>query len=562
MSTRAAWLALSGSMSLVACGEDPTGPEEPGRPLQFTDRASDSGLEFVHQTGAAGQKLLLEINAGCVAVLDHDGDGRRDLFFGQGAPLPGFQGSEIDFRDRLFRNLGEFRFEDVTAESGATEPGYTFHASAPDLDGDGDPDLYLCNYRRNTLLQNDGGRFTDATEAVGLGVEDWSTASAFADFDRDGDLDVFVCNYVVYPLDHPGCGPLSRGPEYRSYCNPSEFPGAPDRVLRNDGGRFTDVSQTAGVIDEDGSGLMALLGDVDDDGWVDVFVANDGRPNQLWRNDGEFRFHDVADRAGVAVAGNGRSEASMGCDFADVDADGDLDLCIANLAMETNTLYVAEGPSLFRDRSELSGLGAPSLRFVGFGCEFFDADLDGDADLMVANGHILDNVELFEPSQTFRQPPQFFEGDGGGRFQEVGAQLGPYFRATWVGRGLATVDLDDDGDDDVIVAHNGERPALLENRLDPKPHWVGIELRQEGANRDALGASVQIETTAGTQREFVRGTSSYSAFQDLRVRFGLGEAAGSVTATVQWPDGTRERFAALEIDRYHLLQSGTGESLR
>ncbi len=517
-------------------------------------------LDFVPQSGGSGKKHLTEITGGGVALLDYDGDGDLDLFFPQGAALPGYSGAG-DFRDRLYRNDGDFHFTDVTDSTGVSDSGrgiddYTYAAACPDFDDDGDPDLYLCNVGRNRFLRNDGGRFVDATGEWGGGAAGWSTAAVFFDSDRDGDLDLYVVNYVDENYQHPGCGRLELGEEYRSFCHPDEFPPADDVLYRNDDGRLVDVSVAVGVAGCGGAGLGAVLSDFDGDDDVDLFVANDSTPNFLWRNDGEGRLREVARDCYVAVDRSGLSTAAMGCDFGDIDGDGDFDLLITNLDLEENTLYRNSGDGLFEDRSEASGLGPPSLLWVGFGCELFDADLDGDLDVLVANGHVCDNIHLLDPAQTFRQPPHYYENDGGGHFAQRGAAAGDYFAGRYVGRGLATGDLDDDGDLDVVVAHWDRPPALLENRTvsgGNGPTWVGIELVGGAGNRKAIGARVTVEAGGHMQMEEVRGTSSYAAFHDLRLVFSLRGAAAVERVTVRWPDGRTTHHGPLAGGRYQRL---------
>ena len=520
----------------------------------FVDRTADSGIDFVHHHGGGGRKHLPEINAGAVAVLDYDGDGWLDLLFGQGQALEGFPDQAADFRDRLYRNEGGLQFRDVTAATGATESGYTFHIAAVDFDGDRDPDLYFSNFEENRWLRNDGGQFVDVTQQWGGNTSLWSSAAAFADFDQDQDLDLYVTNYCLYSMhDATSCGELDQGEEWRSYCAPEDFPPAPDCFYRNDDSVLIDVTEGSGMVPSEGSGLGLVISDYDNDRDLDVFVSNDGRPNYLWRNDGSLQFHNAAWEAGVAVGPQGTSEACMGTDFADIEGDGDFDLIVSNFAMETNTLYRNEGGGFFEDQSTLSGLGVPSKPFVGFGCEFFDFDNDADLDVFVANGHVIDNIEMYEQEQRFDQPMQLYVNVGGGKFQERSEELGACFAEYYIGRAVAIADLDNDGDSDVVIGTNNGAPVLLENRVGHQNPWLGIELHGSGKNTQALGARILLQTNQGQRIEEVRGTSSYAAFQDLRVIFGFRPGEQFEQLVVRWPTGEETKHSALELGQYHSI---------
>ncbi len=552
--------AAIGLAALPGCGDPP-----PSRPAaRFVQRGVASGLDFVLDHGGNGQKFFPEIMVGGVSLFDYDGDGDLDVWFAQGALLPGRSGAPL--QDRLYRNDGDLRFSDVTTETGASEAGYSFSAACPDIDGDGDLDLYLCNYGRNTLLVNDGhGHFLDVTESSGLGSRSWSMVASFVDLDRDGDLDVYVGNYVVYDVATVApCGNPEGGELARVYCHPDSFPGARDDLFRNDGGRdrdvhFTDVTEQAGAGGATGKALAIVPFDYDGDGDVDLFVANDHVPNFLWRNDsaagGPIQLREVGEELGVARDGEGKSESCMGSDVGDVDGDGDFDLFSANMAKETNTLWVNDGP-YFNDDTDIAGLGRESLMWVGFGAKLFDADLDGDVDLALVNGHVLDTIERLDPHQTFAQQAQLYENRGRGKFTLISERGGPYFEERHVGRGLAAGDLDNDGDVDLVVTHWQERPELLENSAiwdGSGPQWIGLELHAKGANTRAIGARVTCTSGDLRQLDEVRGSGSYVAWNDTRLLFGLGDRRDPVAITIRWPDGSVEERNGLLPGKYHAI---------
>jgi hypothetical protein len=553
--------AVAAALAPAGCERDGGAARPDASPEGFADVTAASGVDFLHRRCGAGEKQLVEINAGGVSVLDFDLDGKLDLYFPQGAPMPGFDATGVDLRDRLFRGLGGRRFADVTDATGCSEAGFTYHGAAADYDGDGDPDLFLSNFGCNRLLRNDlapdgSRRFVDVTEEAGVADRLWSTCAAFADFDRDGDLDLYVGNYVLYDERHPlWCGDQGKGAKWRSYCHPDEFRGAPDQLLRNDGnGRFTDVTRAAGLDHADGKCLGLLVLDYDDDGDCDLYVANDSTPNFLWRNDtqagGPMRFENVADDAGCALGAGGLAQASMGVDAADVDGDGHFDVAVTNLALQGTTLYQGDGRGFFRDGSMSSGLGPVSLPFVGFGLRFFDVDLDGDEDVVVVNGHVIDNIELYKSGQRFEQPSHLFLNDGAGRFRLAGAEAGSWFGRRRVGRAVATLDVDDDGDLDLVVAENDGRASLLENRMGAGRSWLGVRLVGAGANTAAIGARVRVTAGGRVQMREQRGTCSYGSFVDLRIHFGLADADVADLVEVRWPTGATTRLERVQARRY------------
>jgi hypothetical protein len=545
MAATASW----GIWAVLAAAGRPQ-PQEPVFVLR-----TDTGLDFRHFRFATPQKKYLCETAGAgIGLLDFDRDGDLDVYCVQSCPLPGFPGKEEAPPDALYRNEGGLRFTPV-AKCGLDDRRYGMGVSCPDVDNDGWPDLFVTNVGRDALYRNNrDGTFTDVTESSGIVDDHWSTCACFADLDGDGDLDLYLANYALIDFaNYKVCG---QPPDKISYCHPDNLKSAPDRLFRNDGGfKFTDVTKEAGI-DESasgGKGFQVVPFDVNGDGRLDLFVANDADPNYLWINQGGLRFVDEAGWTGVAVSGKGASQSCMGVDLADVDGDLDFDLFATNFGKESNVLYVRNG-EFFEDRTYPSGLGAPSYLFTGFGARFFDYDKDGDSDLMVVNGHIMDLVHEYDPSQTFEQVPHFYENRGGGRFESIGPRLSPFFEQPNVGRGLATGDLDGDGDLDVIVAENDHALALLENAGRSANGWIGFRLTGTRSPRDAIGAVVTIECEGRKQAQPVLGSSSYLSWGDLRAYFGVGPVDSvkiRASTTIHWPSGTVQRLEGLALGRYH-----------
>ncbi|HUP41670.1 MAG TPA: CRTAC1 family protein [Thermoanaerobaculia bacterium] len=551
--------------------------EGPAAGPYFVDRAAELGIDFVHFNGMTGAYYFPEMTGQGCAFLDYDGDGDLDVYLVQGALLgPGDTMADALFpypgpghpRGRLYRNdpvrladgSWEPRFVDVTEASGLDAAGYGMGVATGDYDGDGDLDLYLTNYGANQLWRNDGdGTFTDVTAEAGVDDPGWSVSASFLDYDRDGRLDLYVVNYLEFDVaENPSCfTPSSR----RDYCGPSDFPPVSDRLFRNRGdGSFEDVSGASGIGRARGPGLGVVAADLDGDGWIDLFVANDGQVNFLWRNQGDGRFRDDALLAGVALNRSGRAEASMGADAGDFDADGDLDLFVTHLEGETNTLYVNDGSGLFEDRSLESGLGAPSFPFTSFGAGWIDFDNDGWLDLLVASGAVRvleeqaragDPYPLKQRRQLFRNVPA--PGGGGRRFEEVGAEAGEVFALAEVGRGAAFGDVDGDGAVDALLANNNGPARLLINRIGQHRPWLGLELRGP-AGGPAIGALAEVARAgAPALLRRVRTDGSYASASDPRMLVGLGEAAEVREVRIRWPDGRRERWLELAAGRWFTL---------
>ncbi|HKQ51237.1 MAG TPA: CRTAC1 family protein [Pyrinomonadaceae bacterium] len=543
----------------------------------FDERAEETGLKFRHYNGATGKLFLPEVMGSGAALFDFDNDGDLDAFLVQGSTLePGDTPARTLFpwreptppRAKLFRNdlaAGQdgsraLKFTDVTAQSGIAATGYGMGVIAGDVNNDGWTDLYLCNMGPNQLYLNDGdGTFTDATAKAGADDRRWSTSAAFVDYDRDGWLDLMVANYAEFaPATSPACYAETT---VRDYCGPRSFRAPGNRLLRNKGdGTFEDVTERAGVGREFGHALGVVTADLDADGWADIYVANDGDPNQLWVNQKNGTFKNEALLAGAAVNRDGQAEAGMGVDAGDFNGDGMLDLFITHLMEETNTLYINLGGGAFEDRTREVGLGLPGSRLTGFGTLFFDYDNDGRLDLLVVNGAVRLLRELARKGDPYPlgQPNQLFHNEGGQKFLEVSAEAGATFRLLEVGRGAAFGDVDNDGDTDVLVTNNNGPARLFVNRTGNRNHWLGLRLVGRKANRDMLGASVEV-VVAPKQvlLRRARTDGSYLSSQDPRVLVGLGTATRVSAVRVHWPDGTIEEWKDLPADRYLTLKEGT-----
>jgi hypothetical protein len=541
----------------------------------FEEVAAASGLDFVHFNGMSGRYYFPEVMGAGGALVDVDNDGDLDVFLVQGAMLgPGLNDADalapprpgVPAGDRLYRNdlardgsgAARLAFTDVSAESGVGGPGYGMGVAAGDYDNDGWVDLYVTRLGADRLLRNlGGGRFRDVTSESGTGDQRWSVSATFTDFDGDGWLDLAVANYVVFSyLEHKVC--LSKRGE-RGYCLPTSFRPEPARLYRNRGdGTFEDVSARAGI-ETPGNGLGIVAADFDDDGRQDLFVANDLMPNRLWLQGADRRFVDGALLAGCALTADGRAEASMGVDYGDYDGDGDDDLFITKFDGETNTLYRNDGKGQFLDATAGSGLGEPSFRLTGFGARFFDYDNDGGLDLVVTNGRVVfpPGADLAADPYPMAEPNLLFHNAGGGVFIDRSAEAGAAFTTPMVGRGLATGDVDDDGDTDVLVTASSGPVRLFLNRVGERRPWVGIRLVGTDAPRDMAGATATATLDDGRAlRRRVAADGSYASASDPRIVFGLGSAKAVTRVTVRWPDGSVEQWEAPPLGRYTTLRQG------
>ena len=519
----------------------------------------------------SGRFYMPEVLAPGVAFLDYDQDGDLDVYLVQGQPLgPGAPASRAGtpLTDRLYRNdlqvgadgTRRLRFTDVTAQSGIAPRGYGMGVAAGDIDNDGRPDLYLTKFNApNQLLRNNGdGTFTDISKASGTDTAAWSVSASFVDADRDGWLDLFVGNYLRYTLEgHSPCMSPSGAPDY---CTPDSYQPLPDRLYRNQrNGTFADVSAASQISRAFGPALGVSTADFNNDGWMDVYVANDGQENQLWVNRRDGTFENTALLAGVALPLTGKAEASMGVDAGDVDDDGDDDLVMTELTGEGSNLFINDGSGTFEDHSARAGVGPASAGFTGFGAAWFDYDNDGRLDLLAVNGAVQVIEALRQAGDPFpvHQRKALFHNAGGGRFDEVSARAGAAFALSEVGRGAAFGDVDNDGDIDVLVGNNNGPVRLLLNQAAAGRHWVGLRLVAPGG-RDLIGARVTVKTAAGVRHRRARSDGSYASANDPRVHVGLGDSPAPPDVVVRWPDGRTETFAAVAVDRYTTLTQGTG----
>ena len=525
------------------------------RPL-FRDITLQSAIDFLHVNGMTPDKYMPETMGSGVVFFDFNNDGYVDIFFVNSGSLVDKEVSSRT-RSRLYRNNGDGTFTDVTSKSGIVAHGYGMGACAADYNNDGWVDLYITAFGQNSLYHNNGdGTFTDVTAKAGVGVNSWSTSCAFGDIDNDGYVDLFVTNYVDFGLhNNKYCGDYVRG--VRAYCHPNVYNGISDKLYRNNGnGTFTDITRKAGIESTLGKGLGVVFGDYNNDGWIDICVANDSVPNFLFANQGDGTFKEVALWAGVAVNGNGSPGAGMGVDIADYDNDGWLDIFVTHLDLEAHTLYHNDH-GIFLDSYE-SGVGQPSLPFVGFGTAFFDYDNDGQQDLVVADGNVLDNASYFRESASYAQRKLLFHNEGKGVFREVGLSSGPAFAVQRVGRGLAVADVDNDGHLDLLVSNNGQRPELLHNDADDGNSAVIIRTVGTKSNRDGVGARLKLTIGPQTQMREVKAGSSYLSQSDMRVHFGLGKAERVDRLEVRWPSRIVDIMQNVDLNCVLTIVEGKG----
>jgi enediyne biosynthesis protein E4 len=526
-----------------------TKANSPSLPV-FEDVTKKVGINFKHEASPTSQKYLIESMGPGVALLDYDNDGRLDIFVVNGALItdPMAPGTSPDKKDprywnRLYHQKPDGTFEDATLKSGLAGSEYAMGVAVGDYDNDGFEDLYVTGYPRNRLYHNNGnGIFTEISDAAGVAGSGWSVSAAFVDYNNDGRLDLFVTRYLDWSFDkNIFCG--EHRPGYRAYCHPDSFPPATNLLFRNDGnGKFTDVSKQSGIAVAGGKSLGVALNDYDGDGRVDIFVANDSVREFLLHNKGDGTFEEVGVQSGAAVDEDGHVFAGMGVDFADYDNDCKPDIVISDLANQMYPLYHNEGDGTFSYSTNSSGLGRMTMLNSGWGLRFFDYDNDGWKDLLVGQGHVLDTIELTQPNLQYRQTMLLARNTGKG-FAEVTAQSGEPFRERWSSRGLATGDIDNDGNIDVVVATNNGALYVLRNQGSSANRWITLSLVGTKSNHDAIGAQVRLVSSSGHQQcAVVTATSSYASASDKRVHFGLGPDEVARSIEIRWPSGVLQNL--------------------
>ncbi len=561
LSLLAAIVPLTGCAPRPATSATPTVPaqSQANSAVTFTDVTRVAGIQFNHVNGAFGRFYYPETMGSGGGFIDYDRDGRLDVLLVNGDYWPGHTPTGATRPTlALYRNDGDDAFTDVTAQAGLNVSIYGMGVAVGDYDNDGYDDLYITGLKRSLLFHNmKGSRFRDVTPQARVGNEGhWGSSAAWLDYDNDGRLDLFVCNYVLWrPQDDQVC--LQGGLPF--YCGPLVYKADSCRLFRNlGGGRFQDVTQEAGIHKTTGKSLGVTVWDLEGDGYPEIFVANDLTPNYLFRNNRKGAFREEGLEAGIAYGADGVARSGMGIDIADTKNDGKFAVFISNFAREPNSYFVQESQSLFSDKTYETGMGEPSLQWLGFGLHFLDYDNDGWKDAFVANGHIQPEVARYEPGQMYAQQPLLFHNRGDGNFDEVHKHVGGNLMDSMVGRGAACGDYDNDGDSDILVTTNNGAARLLRNDGGNRANWLTIHLRGSKSNRNGIGAQVKVTAGGITQRDQVRSGSSYLSASDLRLRFGLGSAGQAEHIEIQWPSGIIDRLRGVKSNQILVIDEGKG----
>ncbi len=526
--------------------------------VRFVDVTAKSGIRFVHNNGAFGKKYLPETLGPGVAFIDYDRDGWPDIFLVNGTDWPGHRTRFTT--PRLYHNNHDGTFTDVTRKAGLDVAMYGMGVAVGDYDNDGYDDLLVTAYGQNRLFHNNGnGTFTDATQKSGLGgIREFSTGAAWVDYDKDGRLDLVVANYVQWTPETDLYCTLDG--KTKSYCTPESYKGTSIRLWHNNGnGTFTDVTQKAGVGDPTSKSLGIAVLDYDKDGWPDLLISNDTQPNKLYRNNGNGSFTEKAVVAGVAFSEDGVARAGMGVDAADYDRSGNTSLMITNFSNQMLSLYHNEGRGLFVDEAPRSEIGRATLLTLGFGCFFFDYDLDGWPDILVANGHIDPDIQRVQVNVKYAEPMHLFRNTGSGKFIDATKSVGPAFSIPRVGRGVAYADVFNSGRLDVLLSTNAGPAYLFRNDAGPGAnHSLRIQLLGTKSNRDGIGSVVRVGSSSGTQTEMLRSGSSYLSASELVLTFGLGQQTKADSVEIHWPSGQIDKLSNVNAGRTIVVTEGKG----
>ena len=553
--------SIAGMLLLVKSrAQQPPGSRSAGVPVRFTDIQKSSGITFLQDSTSSAEKYYLETMGTGVGWIDYDQDGLLDLYFVQTAATDVYKPTR-PLRSALYHNNGDGTFTDVTEKAGVGGEGhYGQGVAVGDYDNDGYPDLYITGYGRAILYHNNGdGTFTDVTAKAGVADEgNWSTSAGWFDYDKDGWLDLLVCNYINWtPKTNIWCG--EHRPGYRSYCHPDNYGGEHIKLYHNNhDGTFTDVSDASGVGKPEAKGMGVVLADFNNDGWPDIAIANDTWPNFLFLNNHDGTFKDVSFVSGVAASEDGRYEAGMGIDAADVDGDGWLDLYVTHLDFELNRLYHNNHDGTFDDDTYPSGIGNKAILMSGVAAKFLDYDNDGWDDIVQVNGAMVENIQLYHSEVTYKEPLLMFRNLGKGRFDKVSDSLGPDFVRPVAGRGLATADFDNDGDTDIVTNDRGDVPELLRNDGGNANHWLTVKLIGTRSNRDGTGAVLKLNSEGFTQVKQAKGGMSYMSASDPRIHFGLGERTKIDSLEITWPSGQVDRLTNLPADQIITVKESAG----
>lgn len=527
--------------------------------IQFVDVTHEAGIDWKHTDGRSGRKYFMETLGSGAAFFDYDADGDADLYFVNGAPLPGYTAEETP-TNRLYRNNGDSTFTDITEEAQVGDTGYGHGCAVGDYNNDGQLDLYVTNYGTNRLYRNNGdGTFTDAAEDAGVTESRWSTSCAFADYDGDGDLDLYVVNYIVFDIaENPWCGLKEKG--LRAYCEPDNFPAQSDTLFRNNGdGTFTDVTKSAGIYNTTGKGLGVVWGDYNNDGTLDIYVANDSTENLFYRNNGDGTFEEVGFMVGVALSENGAAENGMGTAFGDWNNDGWFDLTVTNYAQQTNTLYHNDADGFFTDATGTTKTAQVTYPYLGWGTAFIDYDNDGYQDLFVANGHLHENLAELGQEGTYGQRNLLFRNNRDGTFTESSENLGTGMKLEDVSRGATFSDYDLDGDIDIVVTNSNAPPRLLRNDGGNRKNWLQIRLIATNGSTDAIGTRVIVTTGELTQTRAVRSGDGYLSQRALTLHFGIGDYDHVDSIAIRWQSGTEQLITGVAVNQLLFLEEKGNE---